>query len=211
MRIELRTAARAALACAGCTLLGAALPLWAWTRPMLTAAAAPAAPSTDAVAERHADLHGRYAEARLALAIADAEKAEDLDRIHPGQVAADDLRSLRRRVDLLRAHVAATRENPHGNSATLAQASARSAALEADENLAAARAANQRIANAVSPLIVRQLEARTEVAHARLRLWEDGTFLDSPFQMMQMQIDQIVDEVQDLLDRVEHAPAIDRR
>jgi hypothetical protein len=85
------------------------------------------------------------------------------------------------------------------------------AVTEADDELALARAANSHQSDAVSARAMQQLAARADVAHARLTLWEDPAFLQSPLQVMQMQIDQLADQVLELTHRADNAPPIDRR
>jgi hypothetical protein len=181
------------------------------TPPSATAADPPGTDAHDTLTQRHRELHVRYAEALLELAMADLEKALELDRMQPGQVAETELRELRSRVDVLRGHVAATRRQPHGNSFDLALAAARVAADLAAHDLHRARAANTHQPDAVSPHTIRQLEARADVARLRLALWEDPAFLQSPLQVVQMQIDQLSDQVLNLMQRVDRALAIDLR
>jgi hypothetical protein len=176
-----------------------------------TVAAQPAAGEPDTLTRRHTELHVRYAEARLAAAIADLEKALDLVRVQPGLVAESEIRGLRSRVEVLRGHVEATRRQPHGNSVDLAVAAARTASDQAEHDLGRARSANALQPDAVSRRTIRQLETRADVARARVALWEDPTFLQSPLHVMQMQIDQLSDHVLDLAHRADKAPAVDLR
>jgi hypothetical protein len=176
-----------------------------------TVAAQPAAGEPDTLTRRHTELHVRYAEARLAAAIADLEKALDLVRVQPGLVAESEIRRLRSRVEVLRGHVEATRRQPHGNSVDLAVAAARTASDQAEHDLGRARSANALQPDAVSRRTIRQLETRADVARARVALWEDPAFLQSPLHVMQMQIDQLSDHVLDLAHRADKAPAVDLR
>ena len=179
--------------------------------PRTAEAAPPAGAEPDTLTRRHAELHVRYAEARLTAAIVDLEKALDLVRVKPGQVAESELRGLRGRVEVLREHVEATRRQPHGNSFDFALAVARKAADQAERDLARARSANSLRPDAVSGGTIKQLEARSDVARTRLAIWEDPAFLQSPLHVMQMQIDQLSDQVHDLVQRLDRAPAIDLR
>lgn len=185
----------------------------AWTsEPATRELAEPAASAGDAANERrHAELHGRYARARLRLATASLAKAEALGRLFPHQVSQHELRSLQRAIDVLRSHLAVTERHPHGNSYTLARCTARAAMLQADEDLAAARGANERHVGTVSPEVIGVLEARAEVAAARLALWEDPAFLDTLPAVMQMQIDQLSDQILELKQRIDDSPAVDHR
>lgn len=160
---------------------------------------------------RHAELHARCTEARLRLAETRLEKAEKLNSASPGQVARTDVRWLTARVEQLREHVTATRERPHGYGFESQRASARSAVKLAVEDLAAARAANERRPDAVGPLDIRLLEQRCEIARLRAEIWDDPAFLAEPMEVLQMQIDQLADQMQDVLAKVETSPALDRR
>lgn len=190
---------------------GAALALRQPPAPTATAAE-PSAKATPSPAEQaHADLHGRYADARLRLARANLAKAEDLASTIPGQVSDPELKGLRRRVALLERHVQATRDRPHDNGFLLARAAAEATADQARVELEAARGANQRVAGTVSPKSLRQLEAALELAEIRRSIWDDPSFLDSPLQVMQMQIDQLTDEVFELILRTDSGFLDDRR
>ncbi len=177
---------------------------WAVAQP----AAKPAAGSID---HRHADLHARCTEARLRLAETRLEKAEKLNAASPGQVTRMDVRWLRSRVGQLQDQVAATREKPHGYGFGAQRAAARSAVTLAEEDLAAAVAANERRPDAVAPLDVRILEQRCDIARLRAEIWDDPAFLADPTSVLQMQIDQLTDQMQDVLAKVETSPALDRR
>jgi len=175
-------------------------------------AQAPTLTGTPSPAEQvHADLHARYAEARLRLAQANLAQAEHLASAAPHQVNDLELASLRRRVEVLERHAAATRARPHGNGFDLAKAAVETAALQAEKELAAARAANARRAGTVSATTLAQLEAAADLARARQAIWEDPSFLDSPQQRMQMQIDQLADDVFELIQRVDNRFSVDRR
>lgn len=168
--------------------------------------------ATPSPAERaHADLHARYAEARLRLAQANFAQAEHLAGMVSGQVNDLELASLRRRIEVLKRHVITSREQAHGNGFGLAKAAATTAMQQAEDELAAARAANTRQAGTVSAPTLRQLEAAADLARARMAIWADPSFLDSPLQVMQMQIDQLADEVFELIHRVDNKFSIDRR
>lgn len=160
---------------------------------------------------RHAELHARCTEARLRLAETRLEKARKLNTGLPGQVARTDVRWLEARVEQLRDQVAATREKPHGYGFEAQRAVARSAVRLAEQDLAAARGANERRPEAVGPLDIRILEQRREIARLRAEIWEDPTFLAEPTEVLQMQLDQLADQMQDVLAAIETAPAIDRR
>lgn len=177
---------------------------WALAQP-------PSEPSTGSLAERHADLHARYAEARLRFAETRLQKAERLNALSPGLVTETDMRALRGRIELLRDQVAATREQPHGNTFAAQRRAARLAVRLAEEDLADARAVNGRKPDAIGPLDLRMREIRLEVARLRAEIWDDPTFLASPNDVLQMQIDQLADKVHDLLLAVENAPSIDSR
>ena len=81
----------------------------------------------------------------------------------------------------------------------------------AEQHIDEARAINARRADAVSPIELRIRELRLEIARLRARIWEDPSFLASPTDVLQMQIDQIGDQLQDVLHGVDNAPALDRR
>lgn len=171
----------------------------------------PSLAATPSPAERaHSELHARYAEARLRLAKANLAKAEDLARMVPRQVHDVELASLRRRVEVLDRHVAVTKEQPHGNGFELAKTAAETAVHQMEEELAAARGANARQPGTVSPATLRQLEAAVDLSRARLAIWSDPSFLDSPLQVMQMQVEQLADEVFELIQRVDNRFSRDR-
>lgn len=172
----------------------------------------PAVSGTRSPAEQaHADLHARYADARLRLAQANLAQAEHLAKTAAHQVNDLELASLRRRVAVLERHAAATRERPHGNAFELAKAAVETAALQAEKELTAARAANARRAGVVSAATIAQLEAAADLARARLAIWADSSFLSSPEERMQMQIDQLADDVFELIQRVDNRFSVDRR
>ena len=194
--------------------LGAAAAVAAsrWATHREATAEEPSLAATPSPAEKaHADLHAWYAEARLRLAQANLATAEDLARTAPGQVSELELASLRRRIEVLKRHVVTSRERAHGNGFDLAKAAATTAVSQAEDELAAARAANTRQAGTVSATTLRQLEAAADLAQARLAIWDDPSFLDSQLQVMQMQIDQLADEVFELIHRVDNRFSRDRR
>ncbi len=177
---------------------------WALAQP-------PSSPSAGSLPERHAALHARYAEARLRFAEARLEKAERLNATSPGLVTETDLRALRARIELLRDELTATRDQPHGNTFAAQRRAAHVAVRLAEQDLAEAHAVNGRQAGAIGAGDLRLREIRLEVARLRAEIWDDPTFLASPTDVLQMQIDQLADKVHDLLLVVENAPAIDRR
>lgn len=178
-------------------------------RPALAADPVAATPSPS---ERiHGELHERYAVARLRLAEAKLARAEALTGTVPRQVSDLELASLRRRVGILERHVSVARERPHGNGFELARAAAEAAEQQAAEELAAVRSANARQSGTVSAATIRQLEAAVELARVRLAIWNDPAFLESPLQVIQMQLDQLADEVLELIDRVDNRTSRDRR
>ncbi len=201
------------LACVGPVGAAIGLGVWVWTAAQTVPVVADPSSSARGASDerRHAELHDRYATARLQLANASLEKARSLGRLIPRQVSQRELRSLERGIEVLRTHVDVTHRNPHGNSYTLARCMARATKLQADEDLAAAHGANERHAGTVSHEAVGVLAARAEVAAARLALWEDPTFLEAPLAVMQMQLDQLSDEVLELAQRIDNAPSVDRR
>jgi len=163
-------------------------------------------PGTD-----HADLHARYAAARLRLAEARLAKAEQLNGKTPGLLAETDMRRLRSRVTVLRDLIGVAHDQPHGHAAAVQKAVAAAARRIAEEDLAAAKAARQRQPSAVSAADLEQLELKAEITALRVELLEDPRFLESTIDVIQMQIDQLADLVHDSVDRIEAAPAIDRR
>lgn len=159
----------------------------------------------------HAALHARYAEARLRLAEARLHKAQHLNEKTPGLLTEADMRRLRSRAEVLEEVVAATRERPHGHGLAVQQAVARANEKNAEQDLAAARAVRQRQPVAVSAADLRLFEIKAEIAAIRLALLEDPAFLDSPLDVMQLQIDQLADLILDATDHLDAAPALDRR
>ncbi|NBT12895.1 MAG: hypothetical protein EBS56_04825 [Planctomycetia bacterium] len=167
--------------------------------------------STADPAGDHVALHTRYAEARLQLAEARLRTAEQLNQKTPVLLTEADVRRLRSRVAALRGVVATTRERPHGHGLAVQQAEARASSHDAKEDLAAARAVRQRQPAAMSADALRQFEIKAEIAELRVALLEDPAFLDSPLDVMQLQIDQLADLILDAADRLDAAPALDRR
>jgi hypothetical protein len=161
--------------------------------------------------EEHADLHARYAQARARLAEARLEKAEQLVGKTPGLLTESDVRRLRTRVDVLRGAVATARDRPHGHSLAVQRAVARATNRIADEDLAAARAVRQRQPAAMPAVDLRQFEIKAEIAALRATLLDDPAFLESPFDVLQLQIDQLTDMILDSTDRIDAAPGLDRR
>jgi hypothetical protein len=189
-----------------------------WIVPLLAlgyavgwAVAQPPDDRSDGASWRHAELHGRYVEARLRLAETRYEKAEKLNAISPGQVTETDMRALRTRIELLRGQVAAARGQPHGYGFAVQRTAAFAAIRLAEQELAAAVAVNGRKADAVSPLDMRLLELRLQIARLRAEIWDDPAFLASPTDVLQMQVDQLSDQLQELVQRVDDAPSLDRR
>jgi hypothetical protein len=162
-------------------------------------------------ARRHAGLHDRYADARLRFAEMRLQKAEGLNAAKPGEVSEADLRSLRAKVELMQAEIAETRRHPHGNGFVAQRQAAHAAVRLAEQDLQAALAVNRRRAGTISPLDVRLLDLRLEIARLRAEIWDDPAFLASTTDVLQMQIDQLVDQIQDMLLDVENAPTIQRR
>ena len=201
-----RIAALALTAAAAATVAHRWLPLRVATAQ---GNAVPATPSP--LEQAHADLHARYAEARLRLARAHLAKAEHLASTVTHQANDLELASLRRRVAVLESHIVTTRNRPHGNGFALAKAAAETAVHQAEQELAAARAANDRRGGTVSAETIAQLEAAADLAKARLAISADPSFLDSPLQLMQMQIDQLADDVFELIQRVDNRFSVDRR
>lgn len=160
---------------------------------------------------RHADLHVRYATARLHLAETQLRRAEELAATSPGQVAEPDLRGLRSRIELLRDELEATGGQPHGYGVALQRKAAHNAVRLAEQEIADAVAVNRRKPEAISPLDVRMRELRLEIARLRAEIWDDPAFLESPTDILQMQIDQLADQVQDVVFDVDNSPAVRRR
>lgn len=160
---------------------------------------------------RHAELHARYAEAQLRLAETRLEKAEKINAISPGQVTETDMRALRTRIGLLREQVAEVRGQPHGYGFAVQQSAAHAAIRLAEQQFAAATAVIGRKPDAVSPLDMRILELRLNVARLRGEIWDDPAFLASPIDVLQMQVDQLADQLQEVSHRIENAPGLDHR
>jgi hypothetical protein len=160
---------------------------------------------------RHSDLHARYAAARLRLAETRLQRAERLNDISPRQLTEADMRSLRTRVELLRAEAAETREQPHGYGFAAQRTAAHGAVRLAEQELAATAAVNARRTDAMAPFDLRLREVRLEIARLRAEIWDDPAFLVSPTDVLQMQIDQLADQLHDVLHDVGNAPAIERR
>lgn len=175
------------------------------------ALAQPPAAAPDAAAWRHSKLHGSYAEARLKLAEAKLEKAKQLNALFPGQVSVTDMRSLSTRIDVLREELADTQGHEHGYGFVAQRRSAEAAAKLAEAQLDESRSINERKPGAVSPIEMEIRTRRLEIARLRAAIWQDRAFLDSPIDVLQMQLDQLGDQVQDVLHGVDNAPAMERR
>lgn len=177
---------------------------WALAQP-------PSEPSVGSVAERHAALHARYAEARLRFAETRLQKAERLNAISPGQISAADMRAIQSRAEMLREQLAATRDKPHGHGFAMQRRTAQAAVRLAEQELADARAVNSRLADTVQPTDIALRELQLEIVKLRAEIWEDPTFLASPIEVLQMQLDQLIDKIDDLEQRIDDAPTTARR
>jgi hypothetical protein len=149
---------------------------------------------------RHDDLHVRYADARVRLAEADLRKFVEFNTRHPKSVSANHLSRLEARVRALKEQAASIRENPHGGANAGQRARARMASTIAEAELGDARRLAAEHPGVVAASKLERLEILAEVARLRLELWEDPANLPSPFDEMQMQIDQLTDLVMDLSD-----------
>ena len=158
-----------------------------------------------------AEVHRRYAAARLRLAKMRLDNAEELNRRTPGLLTETDMRRLRNRVAVLEAEVEATNNHPHGNALEAQVAAAKAMARIAEEDLQAAAAIHRRQPQAVSERQLRQFEVKAEIARLRAELWADPSFRDSPIDVMQMQIDQMSDLLNDAIDAIDGAPSMERR
>lgn len=165
---------------------------------------APVAPADASARERqHAELHVRYAEARVRLAEADLAKAHELNQRFPNAVPAAELAELEDRIRLLRDLAKAARDKPHGNGLALQRAAARSAAARARMAVESARAARAVSENAVSPIDLERLERKAEVAELRAQLWDDPVLVPSLIDEMQVQIEQLQEQVLELVTQLE--------
>ena len=172
-------------------------------------AQSPADRSAGSLADRHTDLHARYADARLRFAETSLRKAARLNAALPGQISAADIRSLQARVDLLREHVTATRDQPHGHGFAMQRQAAHRSVRLAEQALADAETVNNRNADTVpnDDVLLRRIDL--EIAKLRAEIWDDPTFLASPIDILQMQLDQLTDKVDELEHRVDDVTAID--
>lgn len=162
----------------------------------------------DTPTDPSAALHVRYAEARLRLARLEVARAELLDeRAGGGQVSETNMRRLRARVVVLERLVEATRLHPHGNGIEAHKARARAAV---DVAIADLESVTNTVPedDAMRRIIVDRYRARVEIAQLRLALLEDPTNVPSPFDQMQLQIDQLADHVIDLLDMIENEDTV---
>lgn len=175
------------------------------------ALAQPPAAAPDAAAWRHSKLHGSYAEARLKLAEAKLEKAQQLQSRVPRLVSATDMRGLRTRTEVLREELADTKGHEHGYGFVAQRRTAEAAVRLAEAELEEVRSISSRQAGAVLPVDVKIHEIALEVAQLRARIWQDRAFLSSPIDVLQMQLDQLGDQLQDVLHEVNDAPAMERR
>ena len=157
----------------------------------------------EAARPRHDELHVRYADARLRLANADLRKFLEFNERHPNAVSANHLTRLRARVRALDAQAEAIRENPHGGAGVGHKARARAAAAIAEAELSDTRRFAAEHPGMVPASTLERLELLAEVARLRVALWEDPANMPSPFDEMQMQVDQLTDLVMDLLDRTD--------
>lgn len=152
---------------------------------------------------RHDDLHVRYADARVRLAEADLRTFVEFNARHPNAVSANHMVRLEARVRALKEQAAAIRENPHGGAGAGQKARARMSAAVAEAELDGTRRFAEEHPGMVPASTIERLEMLAEVARLRVALWNDPANLPSPFDEMQMQIDQLTDLVMDLLDRTD--------
>ncbi len=151
-------------------------------------------------------LHLRYAEARLKLARLDLERAILVNERVEGEVTETDLRRLSARVRVLEGLVEATRLQPHGNGLESHKARARAAVEVAQEDLESV--GTPRADDVMEKLLFERYRSRVEIAKLRLAMLEDPTNVPSPFDQMQLQLDQLADHVLDLLDQIENPSTI---
>ena len=151
----------------------------------------------------HADLHVRYAEARLALAEVDLERARQLNRRFANLVPAGEIAALEDRVGLLRGLARQARDTPHGHGLAIQRAAAHAAAARAAIALESARAARRTAATALSDIDLARLELRLEVARLRADLWDDATLVPSLIDDMQLHIEQVQEQLAELQHEVE--------
>ena len=62
--------------------------------------------------------------------------------------------------------------------------------------------------DAMGKILVDRCRARVEIAKLRVALLEDPSNVPSPFDQMQLQLDQLADHVLDLLDQLENPDTI---
>lgn len=153
-----------------------------------------------------ATLHVRYAEARLALAKLDLDRALLVNERVEGQVSETDLRRMRARMHVLEGLVEATRLHPHGNGLESHKARARAAVEVAKEDLESMGTPDAD--DEMGKILVARYETRLRIAELRLALLEDPSNVPSPFDQMQLQLDQLADHVLDLLDQIENQKTI---
>jgi hypothetical protein len=165
-----------------------------------SAAATPAA-----TVKAGSDLHVRYAEARLALAKLDLEKArqQNADAGSP-QVPAADMLRLEVRVDALQQVVDAEAARRNGPNVTGQVARARAALLLARDDLARLERLRAASPVAVPEIDLQRQRARVQIAELRMAMWEDPDHIPSALDRMQIQIDQLTDQIVDLLDQIEN-------
>ena len=173
---------------------------------ILFAAAGARGDDTAPEADSDSTLHVRYAEARLRLARLDLERAVLVNERVEGQVSETDLRRLKARARVLESLVEATRLHPHGNGLESHKARARAAVEVARDDLESV--GTPRADNAMEKILFERYRSRLEIAKLRLALLEDPSNVPSPFDQMQLQLDQLADHVLDLLDQIENQNTI---
>lgn len=173
---------------------------WPLVAPAQQPPTRPAVPADAAARQRdHADLHARYAEARVRLAEADLRKARDLNERFPNAVPVSELSALEDRIVLLRTLATQAREKPHGNGLEVQRASARAAATRAAAAAESARRTRrEQKAEAITAIDLERLELKAEVARLRAELWDDPILVPSLIDELQVQIEQLQEQVQEL-------------
>lgn len=165
-------------------------------RPAATAVE-PGVPTTGA------SVHLRYAEARLALARLELEKARRQNtEAGASQVPASDLRRLEVRVAALEQLVAAERNTPAAGRLDGQIARAKAALEVVRDDLARLERLHATMPNAVPEIDLRRQRVRVEIAELRLALWQDPEHRLSAIDQMQIQLDQLTDQLVDLIDQI---------
>lgn len=148
-------------------------------------------------------LQMRYAEARVRLAELALEKAQEANRKIHNTISSIEMRRLEEQVILAQKQRALARQYTTGTSTQTQLSAARAALRIAEANHRVALEAQQKNAGAFSEILLKEIEARLEIARLRVEIWEDPVYLPTLVDELQWQIDRLTEQVITLSQRVQ--------